>query len=289
MDLIIGGAQLGSKYSLGQKKEINLFEIEKIFDLANKNNINKIDFSFDYGNQDNILFFLNKFKFDLYLKVKSDFFKLSNKNILNVFYKLKNKYQNINFVSISIHNTDFISLKQIENIQAKIDKLKKEKIFKFFGLSTYNPNIFKLYDLGLFDLIQFPFNLLDNRFLEKKNIIFLKKMKFIQARSIFLQGLLLMSIQKQSRLFPNHNPLWKKLDHHCNKLNISKYELCLNFLRKHKEINQLIFGVDNLNQLKKMISHFKKDRYQEISGNFKINDEKLLLPYNWNLKNERLA
>ena len=289
MEFLIGGAQLGSKYSLNQKKKINSSQIEKILTFSIKNDINKIDYSLEYGNHKKVLSLLDKYNFHLYFKIKSDFFLSDRINIYEFFEELKDNYKNIKFEAISIHNPDFIKSKQINSIQHKCEILKKKKLFNLVGLSLYNPNTLNLYDLDLFNLIQIPLNILDNRFLEKDNGYFLKKMKCVQVRSVFLQGLLLMSSKKQSKFFPNHAHLWFKIDQYCKRMNISKYELCLNFIKQKKLIDQTIIGIDNLTQLKKLINFNNVKKKYKTKYDFKINDENLLLPYKWKIKNEGLA
>ena len=78
----------------------------------------------------------------------------------------------------------------------------KSKIIKNIGISVYTPKtMLEIIDKYQIDVVQFPFNVFDNRFntdsilskLEKKSIK-------VYLRSIFLQGLLI-TIQKSSYLF----------------------------------------------------------------------------------------
>ena len=76
--------------------------------------------------------------------------------------------------------------------------LKKEKLIKKIGISIYNENsVRKLTQLDVIDIVQIPLNLCDRRFIRKKNMNFFKKKNIrVQARSIFLQGLLLQNFNK---------------------------------------------------------------------------------------------
>ena len=64
-----------------------------------------------------------------------------------------------------------------------------------------------LYDL---DIIQIPFNIFDRRLLESGMIDILHDQGIeIHSRSVFLQGLLLMSEKDRPSIFTKWNKLWK--------------------------------------------------------------------------------
>ena len=93
------------------------------------------------------------------------------------------------------------------------------------------------------------------------------------VRSIFLQGLLIQ--KKIPKKFNKFSPYLKKLETICNKNNINKVELLINFLKNQKKIKNFIFGVNSINQLKEIVREVKSKRiikidYRKISSN-KIN------------------
>ena len=54
--IVIGGAQLGLKYGYNKyNTPVNKSELEKILNVANNNNINKIDTAISYGQSENII------------------------------------------------------------------------------------------------------------------------------------------------------------------------------------------------------------------------------------------
>ena len=74
-------------------------------------------------------------------------------------------------------------------------KIKKIGLVKKIGFSVYKSlDLKKFIKLYNFDIIQFPFNVFDQRILQKKIQYMLKSKKIeLHIRSIFLQGLLLLS------------------------------------------------------------------------------------------------
>ena len=74
-----------------------------------------------------------------------------------------------------------------------MQELKRKKIINKIGISLYDPQeIKKIWKFWKPDLIQVPFNPLDNRILDSGLVDLLKKFKIkIFVRSVFLQGLLI--------------------------------------------------------------------------------------------------
>ena len=107
-----------------------------------------------------------------------------------------------------------------------------------------------------------------------------KKKVEIHARSIFLQGLLLMrakeipkNLLKNSNSFQKWN-LWLK------KNKITNLEACLNFVTKQKSVKKIIFGVDSLKQLKE-IFNFKMSKKNFNFDNLNTKIPKLINPQEW--------
>ena len=106
------------------------------------------------------------------------------------------------------------------------------------------------------DLIQAPFNPLDNRILVSGWINILKKFKVkIFVRSIFLQGLL---INENSSFIINKNSkiLLNKFKNWCYKNNVPLLQDCIHFIKQFKKIYYLVVGFNDYNQLKEIIYVF---------------------------------
>ena len=79
------------------------------------------------------------------------------------------------------------------------------------------------------DIVQVPINVIDRRFIRKKFINYcLENNIKIQARSIFLQGLL--NAKKIPKKFINYNDIFLKWQEWCNQNNMSKTQACIMFI-----------------------------------------------------------
>ena len=146
---------------------------------------------------------------------------------------------------------DWQVLKELKS-NGKIDNI---------GISLYtNEEFSKALEFKEIDIIQIPFNLLDNN-KEKRGLIkkasSLKKM--IHVRSVFLQGLLAMTEEK---IYKKHKDLitpiniLKKIAE-VNKINL--LELAMRYVMSFKEIDGVLIGVETELQLYENVSYAKKN------------------------------
>ena len=185
-----------------KRKKLNISEIFKILNIANKRGIKEIDTSCNYGESENVIksiFNAKKFhKWKINTKIDRRYLKknyISEKNLNEIIDKFKNKLN-----TILAHNTkDLIQSKKYLKI---FNSLKRNKIK--VGYSVYDLNeTFKAIKILKPDIIQVPINILDKRFTSIKFLKLVKKYKIIvQARSIFLQGLL---FQKKNTILKKTN------------------------------------------------------------------------------------
>jgi aryl-alcohol dehydrogenase-like predicted oxidoreductase len=164
-----------------------------------------------------------------------------------------------------------------------MDTIKSLGIADKIGYSIYGPEESLRYErLYKPDFIQVPFSLMDRRILRNGWLErqFNKNIK-IHARSIFLQGLLLLPINNIPSKFKYWNPQFVKLSEWLLDYSISPVSACLNYVASNPLIDKVVFGVDNLAQLKEIIASYNPEiplDYVDIA----VEDERLLLPFNWN-------
>ncbi len=106
---------------------------------------------------------------------------------------------------------------------------------------------------------------------------FLKNKIEIYARSVFLQGVLISkdNLGKLETLKNKFNLLFDR-----NK--ISSINYCLNFVNQNKNIQKMIIGFQNLNQISEIFDGFKYSKISEkIKLRLKLGEKKLIDPRNW--------
>tara|TARA_B100000900_G_scaffold411973_1_gene432774 strand:- start:34567 stop:35421 length:855 start_codon:yes stop_codon:yes gene_type:complete len=280
--IIIGSAQFGTKYSLNNKKVLKSDECEKIFRKCKINKIKFLDTAFDYFEANKILKKLGCKDFNVITKIPKMNFKSTSYHE-NKIFNLLNDYNIKQFYAILLHDEKFIFTKDGEKMFNFLKYLKKNNVTKKIGVSVYNfsvlKNIVKNFDI---DIVQCPINVFDREFIEKSNINDLKKKKIeIHARSIFLQGLLLLKSKQIPRKFKKYDRYFVEWENYLKKNKISNYLNCINFIKKQLQIDKVIVGVDNVNHLDEFIKNWKKKVFFNDDFNLEIKDKNLLKPYLW--------
>ena len=159
--------------------------------------------------------------------------------------------------------------------------LKKNKKIKKIGISIYDfENSIRILKRFNFDILQCPYNVIDRRLDNSRYMNFFKRKKIeIHVRSVFLQGLLLMKkrpskFDKWAKLFK----IWDKM----NKNNVLQSALnAVNFVLKNKNINKIILGFENSNQLKSILQNYQNNK-TNYPTNISSKDLNLINPNNWN-------
>jgi aryl-alcohol dehydrogenase-like predicted oxidoreductase len=284
MKLVVGSAQLGMNYGLFNNKKISFKDFKKIEKLVLKSKIKFIDTATGYGDSEKIIGNSRLKKLHIITKIK-----LSNKKDINVknwllkeISKSLSKLKIKKIYGVLIHDYRDLLGKHGKKYLLSLQELKKKNIIKYIGISVYEPQeIKKIWNFWKPDIIQIPFNPIDNRILDSGWVNILKKFKVkIYARSIFLQGLLINE-DSSFKINKNHKIILNKYKNWCYKKNISLIQGCLHFVKQFKKINYLVVGFNNYSQLKEIIDVFKKKQII-IPRKFSTNKINLIDPRKWN-------
>jgi aryl-alcohol dehydrogenase-like predicted oxidoreductase len=158
---------------------------------------------------------------------------------------------------------DFIKV-DLEELKIIINRLKLTGKVKYLGVSIYdNSEIINLISEKLIDIVQLPFNLLDNINIRGDLLEQLKSSgKTIHSRSVFLQGLFFM--ESSAVIDSEVRSYILALNYICKKNNLSMEELALQYCLSQNNIDNILIGVDSLTQLKRNISISNKKLSKEV-------------------------
>lgn len=150
------------------------------------------------------------------------------------------------------------------------------------GVSVYRPEeLESIWRVFRPDLVQFPLSILDRRFITSGWLSRLAAEGVeTHARSVFLQGLLLMDSGRRPPTFRRWQPLWQRWEDWLVEASIGPLRACLGFALAHSELDRILVGVDGLTQLEELLSG--------VDGlpiyppdNLVSEDPDLLNPSNW--------
>ena len=283
--IILGSANFDQIYGI-KKNFIKKNEIKKLFDLALKNKIKTIDTSPLYNKSEKIIGLLNNNRFKIISKIPKPPKNIKRENIKKwlkqkVMISLKN-LKIKKFECLLLHNANSLLCKNGDEIYKGIRNMKINGFTSKIGVSIYDFNVLdKILKKFKFNLIQAPFNILDQRLVEKGWLKKLKKRKIeVHARSIFLQGILLL---KHNQLPKKLIKLSKKLmvwENWLKKNKFSSLQVCLSFVLNQRQLDGIVVGYNNVNQLNQILKS-KQIKNNFSLPNLNIKDKKLIDPREW--------
>lgn len=284
--IILGSAQWGSKYGITNREgQTSSLELEKILNFAKKKGTDIIDTAMLYGDAEEVLgkFDLNEFK----IFTKTSHFQNPTIgeyeiNLLkNGFYNSLRKLNLENIEGLFIHRATDLLKEDSHLLINKLKEFKDKGLVKKIGISIYDPCILdSLFELFIPDVIQFPLNIFDQRMIKNPLLNKLKEKNIqLQARSVFLQGVLLGEFNKLPKYFYKWKSLFEKWDKFCSSNNITKIEAAISYVSNQKAIDNYVLGFENLTQLKEC---FKIKTSKKIFlSDSQINDLDLVDPRKW--------
>lgn len=285
--LALGTVQFGLKYGVNNSTgKIPAEEAFKILDFAWDNGIDILDTAYVYGDSEKILgeFITNK---GIDYKVVSKLaysglegYSSAKECLLKTLARLKQD----KIYGYLIHRLKDIYIYQ--NLIEELKCLKKEGLVEKIGFSIYwIEEIKHLLDSNIdFDILEIPYNIFDQRFEEYFPVV--KGLGVdIYARSVFLQGLFFMEIEKFTGNFQSAKKDVQRLRQLSSENGIPMHFLCLCFALLNLSIDRVIIGVDSLEQLRQNLGFAEyMDRTKSVYNllkEFRIDNEELIIPVNW--------
>lgn len=284
--IILGTVQMGLDYGVNNNLgKISLEESHQILLKAYLSGITTLDTAEAYGNAHKVIGKFHKshsnHKFNIITKVPHDI----KENGIEIKIQEYLDDLGVNCLEILMFHS-FDSFKSNQGAVDKLLELKSKGLINHIGVSVYtNSQMEYLLDKYFITVVQLPFNLLDN-FTVRGNLIEQLKArgKIIHTRSAFLQGLFFKKTNDENKIVRKLQCELEFLYQIALKSNCSMEELALSYCLHQKNIDNVIIGVDSLDQLNANInaSLYKiKDNTKKKINSIKIKDLNLLNPSLW--------
>lgn len=289
MKLAIGTAQFGLDYGIANDHgKVSQKEIKKILDLARSSNISLLDTAMDYGDSEFSIGEAGSEDFDIVSKIGD--IPVNEKNTKDFIYnKLKNTLDCLGIKSLYgllLHRPENLLNKNGIAIYETLSEFKEMGLVKKIGISIYEPDdLNKIIPNFELDIVQSPINIFDRRLINSFWADELKKKGMeIHARSIFLQGLLLIDPTKRPAYFKKWNKLFKEYDEWLYEKKVSNFELCIRYVLSQDSIDKVIIGIDSREQLKEIIDLYSsKSEKLTVPNELFSNDKSLINPSCWKI------
>jgi len=280
--LILGTANFGGTYGISSQKKIAADSIEQILSLAQENGINHFDTAKSYGDAEIILGkFLDKSQ-PLFIDSK---IALPECESVNSIVDAVNESLNILGIpklnTLYLHNADLLSGNNSLIIQKGMEKVLDLGLADNLGVSVYTFKQLKEVnaEFPLLSTFQILENICDRRLIYLKELVdFINKGNVVNIRSVFLQGLLLMSLKNLPDKLQKATHSLQDLNKYAIENHVNVLDLCIAYVKKIPWVGNYLVGVESPSQLKEIL---------ESSFELKENWETQISPLPEELKDPR--
>ncbi len=285
--IVLGTVQFGIDYGINSENgQVQPEEVRSILNYAHSQNIDLLDTAPSYGNSEQVLGDLNIQDFKIVTKTRH-FYQdvITDKEATTLTNDLNQSLQSLKKKSVYgvlVHNANDLFKPGAEKLFYQLQELKKSKKIVKIGVSVYDhrqlQSILDSFDI---DLVQLPLNILDRRMIDSGMLTILKNKRIeVHARSVFLQGLLLMSNQNRPKRFNQWSSLWRIWHEWLYDNQITALEASIRHAVSVPEISKVLVGVDTKDQLKEIIIA-SDGVLPDFPAELHTNDANLLNPSNW--------
>jgi len=280
--LILGTANFGGTYGISSQKKIATESIEQILSLAQNNGINHFDTAKSYGDAELILGkFLDKSQ-PLFIDSK---IALSECESVNSIVDAVNDSLNVLGIpklnTLYLHNADLLSGNNCLIIQKGMEKVLDLGLADNLGVSVYTLKQLKEVEaqFPLLSTFQILENICDRRLIHLKELVdFTNKGNVVNIRSVFLQGLLLMSLKNLPDKLQKAIHSIEDLNKYAIENHVNVLDLCIAYIKKIPWVGSYLVGVESPSQLREIL---------ESSFELKENWETQISPLPEELKDPR--
>jgi len=288
MKLALGTVQFGLDYGVANEAgKVSLAEAQGVLSLASASGINLLDTAIAYGSSEAVLGKVGVDRFRVVTKLPSlpsagenDIAPWVRDQVEASLARLGQKQ----IYGLLLHRPNDLLGAQSKLLIEALIALKEAGVVQKIGISIYSPDeLDAIRKKVQIDLVQAPVNVIDRR-METSG--WLDRLKDdgveVHARSVFLQGLLLMERGKIPQKFSRWSMLWDAWHEKLQNSGASPLAACLAYPLSLRQIDHVIVGVDAATQLAEIIQASNKTEADLDTSFMTSTDTNLISPSNWN-------
>jgi aryl-alcohol dehydrogenase-like predicted oxidoreductase len=284
MKLALGTAQFGHAYGIASPQpQIAYSESKAIVDYASCQGMTVLDTAMGYGESEARLGEIGVHGWKIISKLPE--VPAGESAAIWITNAVKTSLEKLKIDSLYgllLHRPDQLVSDKGPEIHAALQRLKADGLVEKTGVSIYQPRELEgVLSIGDVDLVQSPLSVLDRRLITSGWLDRLADRGVeVHARSVFLQGLLLMSADQRPRKFDRWSGLWGRYHEWVTATGLSPLEACLTYVSAIPQIQQVVVGVNSLNHVKEILGA-QMSSVLTWSPDLATDDEELLNPLAW--------
>ena len=287
MRLALGTVQFGKEYGLANPEgRVSYEEVAKILKYASANEIDMLDTAAAYGESESVLGSVGVSEWSIITKIApmDDSVVDVETWVLNQVNESMQRLKVNHLYGVLLHRPKDILGDKGCKYKKALSRLKDAGVIDKIGYSIYSPaELDELAKVMWPDIVQTPYNVFDQRIRTSGWLdTFASSGTLVHARSVFLQGLLLIRSERRNPYFSKWHEVLSKWDSLLNRSKLSAHAIALNYVLNDTRIDKVIVGVDGSSQLEELVDAIDPSAFYDCSE-IACNDLELLEPYRWKL------
>jgi aryl-alcohol dehydrogenase-like predicted oxidoreductase len=289
--IALGTANFGLQYGVKNQRQLSAKEVERILRTCRASGVTTVDTAIGYGESQRVLGEMGCRDFDCITKLPGlpaqldDILGWVRSQVAQALLDLRQD----RLYGLLLHRPSELLGPRGAELRGALRQAQKEFEIQRIGISVYQPQeLLDFWKVLQYDLVQLPCNVFDQRFAADTTLAHLKANNIeVHARSVFLQGLLLMETSSRPAYFnpwTNVFASWQNLVSSSEK---SPLELCLAFANEQGFVNKWVIGVDSNAQLLQILNAGESVEGHKTSCDwsaFKDLPLELISPAQWSLQ-----
>ncbi|MFZ5556231.1 MAG: aldo/keto reductase [Pseudomonadota bacterium] len=290
MKIGLGTAQFGLDYGISNSYgKPGLDEVSRILAVAKDAGVRVLDTAHSYGDSESVLGMCLPPNHDFRIITKSlplatERVTVSQvQSVRDAFQLSLGRLRQPRVYALLVHHAQDLLAADAERLVEMMQDLKAQGHIERFGVSVYNKKeIDAILERHRVDLIQLPLNVLDQRLLESGTLARLRAKGIeVYARSVFLQGLLLMNPDSLAGHFKAAAEPLIKLRAFARKHGRTVLETALQFAADRPEVDCAIVGVLRQRELEEIVAASRARSVAEDYSGLALHDDFILNPARW--------
>ena len=259
--LVLGTAQFQGNYGISRPSTgPGLERISKIVDYAYNSGITIIDTATNYGDCESLLGMVDVSQWKVITKLPTvppntyDITSWVHESVRASLTRLRLP----TIHGLLLHNSTQLYESFGDDLFAALNDIREDGLTEHIGISIYDPaECEKIFPGYSFDILQAPLNIFDRRLIASGWLSRLNEAGVeVHARSVFLQGLLLMDVSSRPEEFHRWEILWKEWNRWLHAGGVPAVHACLDFVLSHEGVHAAVVGVDNQTQLRQILESY---------------------------------
>ena len=294
-DLCLGTVQFGMKYGINNRQgQPSMNDSVEMIKYAVDNGVKYIDTARAYGDAELVIGEYNKIygvpkDIKIISKLRPNIIEADTKDVNSLIrdeFESSLKRMGVDKLNgYLLHTPEYI---YNQNILDALLNLKEEKMVENIGVSIYDlKEGEQAIKTGIIDYIQLPYSYLDQRGIRTG---FIKKAKEhgikIFTRSAFLQGLVMMEKSRIPQYLAPAICNIKKFELITKEFNEDIINAIIHFVTDEADIDYLVFGVDNIEQLKEDMDAYRNKKIntlliEQVKQHINMLEDNIIFPSLW--------